>query len=275
VSAGAVPLADVRPLRRTARRTRAVRIGLALASVGAASVALAASLRTPADAMPLLPPGSDGIVVLDLSASVSASVNRRLAATLDRLANAGGRYGLVLFSDTAYLALPPRTPAVELRSFARFFRVPAQDGGQLEQLPESPWSGQFSAGTQISTGLALALDVIRRDAGSPATVLLVSDLDDAVSDVEPLAAIAVEYRRENVPLRVVALDADPDDRALMTALLARPGDLLVAPDPGAVAGRPATADGRSVTLVVSAAVTAALLALLLAASARVRWKEAT
>lgn len=272
MTANAVPLADVRPVRRAAARTRLVRIVLAVGVLAAAATAFAAALRGPAGAAPLLPPGSDGIVVLDISASVSASVNRRLAATLDRLSAAGGRHGLVLFSDTAYLALPPRTPAAELRSFARFFRVPAQDGGQLEQPPASPWSRQFSAGTRISTGLALALDVIRRDAIESPVVLLVSDLDDSAQDVEPLAGVALEYRRADVPLHVVALDADPDDRRLLTPLLARPGNLVVAPDPGVA--RPSAGAERNVALVAATVVTGALLAALLAAAARLRWRHA-
>lgn len=273
MTSDAVPLADVRPLRRPAARTRVVRTVLAVGAVVAASAALVASLRTPSDATPLLPPGSDGIVVLDISASVSASVNRRLAATLDRLAAGGGRYGLVLFSDTAYLALPPSTPGSELRRFARFFRVPPPDGGQLEQAATSPWSRYFSAGTQISRGLAHALDVIRREALDSPAVLLVSDLDDSSTDIELLAAVALEYRRTNVPLHVVALDADPDDRALVTALLDRPGDLVVAPDPGDA--RPSTGAARNVPLVVATVLTACLLTLILAASARVRWREAS
>ena len=272
MTADAVPLADVRPVRRAAKRTRRVRIVLAVGVVAAVATALAAALRGPSGDAPLLPPGSDGIVVLDVSASVSANVNRRLAATLDRLAGAGGRHGLVLFSDTAYLALPPRTPAAELRSFARFFRVPAQDGGQLAQPPESPWSRQFSAGTRISTGLALALEVIRREAIESPAVLLVSDLDDSAQDVEPLAGVALEYRRADVPLHVVALDADPDDRRLMTALLARPGHLVVARDPGVA--RPSAGSERNVALVAAAVVAAALLTALHAAAARVRWRHA-
>ena len=272
MTADAVPLADVRPVRRAAKRTRRVRIVLAVGVVAAVATALAAALRGPSGDAPLLPPGSDGIVVLDVSASVSANVNRRLAATLDRLAGAGGRHGLVLFSDTAYLALPPRTPAAELRSFARFFRVPAQDGGQLAQPPESPWSRQFSAGTRISTGLALALEVIRREAIESPAVLLVSDLDDSAQDVEPLAGVALEYRRADVPLHVVALDADPDDRRLMTALLARPGNLVVARGPGVA--RPSAGSERNVALVAATVVTAALLTALLTAAARVRWRHA-
>ena len=98
-----------------------------------------------------LPAGTDGLVVLDLSASISTDTYARIGATLDGLAETGGRYGLIVFSDTAYLALPPGTPAAELRAFARRFDLPEQTGGALT-VPTSPWTDSFSAGTKISTG---------------------------------------------------------------------------------------------------------------------------
>jgi hypothetical protein len=269
----AIPLADARPFRRLAARTRLVRLCLALGAVGAAAAALALSLRDPPVSAPLLSPGSDGVVVLDLSASVSASVNRRLASTLDRLADSDGRFGLVLFSDIAYLALPPRSPAAELRPFARFFRVPAPTGGALPSPPESPWSRQFSAGTQISRGLALALDRVVAEGGARSEVLLVSDLDDSASDMGALAAVVLEYRRAGVPLRVVALDPEPIDRRTFDALIARPGAVTVAPDPAQTAVPESRVRDRR--LIAAALLTGVLLAGLLVATSRLRWSART
>ena len=83
---------------------------------------------------------------------------------LQRLRRDGGDAGLVLFSDTAYQALPPGTPVAELGPFERFFRVaPPTTPGLQPQPPRSPWTSSFSAGTRISTGLSLALDVLQRD----------------------------------------------------------------------------------------------------------------
>ena len=56
----AIPLADARPFRRLAARTRLVRLCLALGAVGAAAAGLAFSLRDPPVSAPLLSPGSDG-----------------------------------------------------------------------------------------------------------------------------------------------------------------------------------------------------------------------
>ena len=138
--------------------------------------------------------------MLDLSASISTDTYARIGATLDGLADSGGRYGLIVFSDTAYLALPPGTPAAELRAFARRFDVPEQTGGAIT-VPTNPWTNAFSAGTKISSGLQLALDTIKeRRLGRPA-VLLVSDLDDDVGDLERLTSTALAFRRLEIPVR--------------------------------------------------------------------------
>ena len=81
----------------------------------------------------------------------------------------GGRAGLILFSDTAYQALPPGTPVTELGSFERFFRIARPTSPGLQpQPPRSPWTSSFSAGTRISTGLSLALDVAAGGPGAQA-----------------------------------------------------------------------------------------------------------
>ena len=159
--------------------------------------------------------------MLDLSASISSDTYARIGATLDGLAETGGRYGLIVFSDTAYLALPPGTPAAELRPFARRFDLPEQTGGAIT-VPTSPWTDSFSAGTKISTGLQLALDTIRaKQLGRPA-VLLVSDLDDDVGDLERLTSTALSFRRLGIPVRVVGLNASPEDRATSSDCSAGP-----------------------------------------------------
>ena len=179
----------------------------------------------------LLPAGSDGLVVLDLSASISSDTYARIGGTLDRLADSGGRYGLIVFSDTAYLALPPGTPAAELRPFARRFDLPAQAGGAIV-VPTNPWTDSFSAGTKISTGLQLALDTIREQRLGRPAVLLVSDLDDDAGDRERLTSTALSFRRLEIPVRVVGLNAAPEDERYVERLLRRPADLSAAALPG-------------------------------------------
>ena len=150
----AIPLGDASALRRAARRTAAIGIVLAgiLLALAVAIAVLAGSPRVPA--LHVLPPGTDGIVVLDLSASISEDTYARIGATLADLASGNGRYGLVVFSGTAYQALPPGTPAAELKPLVRYFTLPPQKTpGFLPTFPPNPWTDTFSAGTRISSGL--------------------------------------------------------------------------------------------------------------------------
>lgn len=267
----AIPLADTRPFRRPASRTRLVRLTLAVCALGAAAAGFVIALRDPPESGLLLPRGTDGIVVLDVSASVSTSASRRLFSTLDQLAHSNGRYGLVFFSDTAYLALPPGSPASELRPFTRFFRPTPRSAGSPPSLPRSPWSSQFSAGTLISYGLAYALDIARESGDRPPTVVLVSDLAASAGDVGRVTSVMLDYRRANVPLRVVALDPEPRDRATFAALLARPDALTVAPDPATT--EVVSSRVRDNRLIAASLATGVLLAALIAVSARLRWRN--
>lgn len=225
-----IPFGELQAVAPATRRTLGLRVALGLAAVIAASAVLLLG-RGASDSVALLPAGSDGIVVLDISASISSDTYARIAGTLDRLAESRGRYGLILFSDTAYLALPPGTPAAELRPFARRFDLPAQTGGAIT-VPTNPWTSSFSAGTKISTGMQLALDTIReRRLGRPA-VLLVSDLDDDVGDRERLTGTALSFRRLGIAVRVVGLNPSTEDRRYVERLLRRPDDLSQAALPG-------------------------------------------
>lgn len=271
MSSSAIPLADARRLARTARRTRVAQLVASVLVVVSAVWVLVAALRIDGSSNAFAPPSTTAIVVLDVSASISSETYARIAATLDRFADSNGRYGLVLFSDTAYLALPPGTAASELRPFVRFFRVPERDTGEIPQPPRSPWTDSFSAGTRISTGLARALTEIR-DAGleRPA-VVLVSDLDDDTTDLDRLTQVAVAYRRAGIPLHVVGLDPAPEDAQLVRALLADPSALVPAPARETASSRflPGSARG----LAVAAGVLAIALAALLVLTERVRWRH--
>jgi hypothetical protein len=272
MSTDAIPLGDLGRLGDAARRTRRLRLLSAAVLVVAAALALVISLRSQARTTAFLPQGTNGIVVLDVSASISADTYAQIAATLERLASSHGRYGLVLFSDTAYQALPPGTPARELGAFERFFAVSAQTTpGAAPLPPANPWSDHFSAGTRISTGLRLALAIVRgRRLGHP-SVVLVSDLDDDAGDVEALTSAALAYRTLRIPLRVVGLNPSPEDERLVSRLLARPSDLL--PETGR-GERGLRAESPSpLPLVVVALVAAASLGLLLALKEPLRWEE--
>jgi hypothetical protein len=97
---------------------------LAAAALAAALAAFLAARDPEVGSQAFLPTDANGIVVLDLSASISADTHLRIRSTLLRLAAGGASYGLVVFSDTAYEALPPGTSASELRRVARYFDTP-------------------------------------------------------------------------------------------------------------------------------------------------------
>src|SRR6187551_3655911 len=99
-----IPLADARTLRPAATRTLLVRLVLA-ATLGGLVLAAALVSRHPnTQTIVTLPPHSSAIVVLDVSASISADTYSRIGATLSSLARSRGRYGLIVFSDQAYEA---------------------------------------------------------------------------------------------------------------------------------------------------------------------------
>jgi hypothetical protein len=269
-----IPLVDVAVLRRATRLTRVVRIVLGALLVGLAVAAVLLAARLEPRETVLLPPGSDGIVVLDVSASISSDTYARIGATLDRLARSDGRYGLVLFSDTAYQALPAGTPARELRAFQRYFVVrQQQQPGLLPLLPKSPWGEAFSGGTRISTGLQLAFDRIRAERLARPAVLLVSDLDDDVGDLESLTAVALAMKRAGVSVRVVGLNPAPEDARYVARLLPRGGRDL---SPAALPGEQSTAARGDVPgwLVAAILGLAFVLALNDIAGARLRWQGA-
>ena len=126
VSQHAIPLADTADLGRLARRTTIVRIGLLRGDPRGGRLLHRRDLdRLHVGEATLLGPGSSGVVVLDLSSSTDSAPPREIPGVLRHLANAGGRSGLVLFSDVAYEALPLGATSEELRPFLRYFRRPA------------------------------------------------------------------------------------------------------------------------------------------------------
>ena len=209
-------------LEGVARRTRWLRWALAAAAILALAVAL--SLARGADVRPTsyFASGSGGIVVLDLSTSVESTKYRRIQRVLRSLAMTGSRVGLVVFSDSAYEALPPGTRGEELTPLIRFFPVTREPRSrdEVERNAQrsfgiaTPWSGTFRGGTRISTGLREARLMIERDAIAEPSVLLVSDLDNSGIDTPVLTQELIRYEQSGIDLRIVPLFPNPEDRQL-------------------------------------------------------------
>ena len=152
-----IPLADAGALRPAARRTFLVRAVLAVVLLGSSWRRCSSRATRTRGRSSRFRRTRSAIVVLDVSASISADTYARIGATLSSLARSNGRYGLVVFSDQAYEALPPGTPAADLQPLVRYFTVPPAKGpGFAPSFPPNPWERVFSAGTKISAGLDLA-----------------------------------------------------------------------------------------------------------------------
>jgi hypothetical protein len=207
-----LPLSDAPALWRYAGRTRYLRIAL-IATLLAVFVAIAVTafqLRTRATSY--FAKGGNGIVVLDLSASVDPRANVRLATFLKTLADSDQRIGLVVFEEQAYELLPPGTRGDEIRPMLPFFGASRPVFG-----PETPWSRAFLGGTSIGAGLHLARDIVERTGGG--SVLLISDLQDASSDVPLLTDEISQYRTRGIDLRVLPLFPNESALALFTGLV--------------------------------------------------------
>jgi hypothetical protein len=229
----AIPLADLRALIDPARRTAAVRWLLAAGLVTVVVVAAILAQRPASSEVTLVEGGRSGMVVLDLSASIG-SPRRRVVEPFEYLADTGQEFGLVIFSGTAYEAAPPGTSGAELRGMMRALAPYAHICIQTERLPcpprtrrvlpdtpeaerirrdsETPWSESFRGGTTISAGLRLAREALDRHGMTDRGVLLISDLDDSLLDIPALTRELITYRREEIPIRIVAMAPYDEDR---------------------------------------------------------------
>jgi hypothetical protein len=177
----------------------------------AAAAASAPGLETQEKA--LLPQGSIGVVVVDLSLSIADEDYTVVRGALRRLIEEDARIGLVVFSDVPYELLPPGTPAAEMLPMLRLL-VPPRVGA-----PVNPWTTSFRAGTRISSAIELAAQMLERDEVEDGSILLVSDLETAPDDVPQLARTVDGLRRSDIELRVFGLAPSSDARLIFGGLL--------------------------------------------------------
>ena len=177
----AIDTHDTGSFRSAGLRTVALRVlfgGGAIVLLAAA--VLSARQLDPAD-RGLLPTGTTGVVVLDLSLSILDDQSGVVRRTLQSLVDSDSPVGVVVFSDVPYELLPPGTPSRELRPIIRLL-TPTGSGKVV-----SPWSDTFRAGTRISTALQLAEDMLEGDHVKDGSILLVSDLETSPDDVPDTA----------------------------------------------------------------------------------------
>ena len=142
----------------------------------------------------------------------------------------------------------------------------------LPQFPVNPWTNTFSGGTRIAAGLGMELRILQSERVTHPAVVLVSDLNDDPGDLKSLASVSLAYRQAKIPVRIVALDPQPNDEALFGRLLERAATVQHARLPGE---RAATVGASTPPILGTLA---ALVALALAANelwaARLTWRSA-
>ncbi|MGH3009822.1 MAG: hypothetical protein ACRDLM_10525 [Gaiellaceae bacterium] len=214
---GATTLGDLDGLSLPAERTTVVRCALVLALAAALAGAILLASSAGSGRAAVLPAGvKSGVIVIDMSASVAGESRERIATVINGLAAANQAMGLVMFSDTAYDVLPANSPVSALLSFERFFNPQSIVHG-APIFGQTPWDN-FSGGTRISSGLIEGEAALRRAHVTHGSLLLISDLDDAGSDEEPLVAAAFALRKARIPVRIVPLFAAPANVRIFTSL---------------------------------------------------------
>ena len=212
---------DVGELRRPILRSRILRGVLVVAAVALLAAAAASASDLESRERGLLPTGTVGVVVIDLSLSIAPEDYRIVRDALRRLVRENAPIGLVTFSDVAYELLPPGTPASELEPMLHVL-VPPRSGVAI-----NPWTQGFSAGTRVSTALALARDILERDQVENGSILLVSDLETAPDDVPQLARTVQGIKDSDIELKVVAISPSSDAQTVFGGLLQK--DAFAAP----------------------------------------------
>jgi von Willebrand factor type A domain len=209
----AVDSHDVAGLHGVIRRTGVIRLLLAGGALALVLVAAASARDPQTSESPLVPPDRIGVVVLDLSLSITDDDYATIRRTLRRLVAEDASIGLAVFSDAPYELLPPGTPSAELTPILRLLVAPRLGPVQ------NPWTQTFRAGTRISTALELAKSMLERDQVDAGSILLVSDLETAPDDVPALARTIATLKQADIRLRVVPLAPSSDALSLFQGLL--------------------------------------------------------
>ena len=163
-------------------------------------------------------PDQATVVVLDGSFSISGLSGRIAGNAIRKIASTNRPIGLVAFSDAAYELLPLGTPGRELFPYVRFFRPSRTNAA--DPFGSNPLVA-LRGGTQISTGLDLARDVLDRAGVGRGTIVLISDLEDSQEDLPRVETSIAELRRRAIELRIVPLLPSPPARARFEALAGR------------------------------------------------------
>jgi hypothetical protein len=206
-----LPHGELAALRRSVLRTSAFRLALGLALGALLLSALVVALGRDARADALLPAGTTGMIVLDMSASTSAQTE--FGDLLRRISSTNERTGLAIFSEGALELLPPGTPGRDLAPMIRFFSE-GPDG----TVPGDPWL-DFAGGTRVTAGIEQARESFERDGIERGSILLASDLEFGPEEIARLPAVLTDLRREGIEVRILAVDAREEQKRFFERIL--------------------------------------------------------
>ena len=212
-----IPSVDTPALAPVARRTRTALAVLAVLAL-AAAVALVPVSSRDSGAPAALAGGKGLMIVIDVSSS-TLGFSSTIARSLVALSNdPSQRAGLVLASQSAYVALPPETPGSALRGWARMISYINEQNhrlvarAKLDRTPvpspapgDYPWVGVFTGGTRLSVGLARAIQALQSAGIHGGQIVLVSDLRDAPDDLPRVAVQIQRMRGRGMRLNVVTV----------------------------------------------------------------------
>jgi hypothetical protein len=259
-------LADASSFGAARRRTWLLWSALAVA-VLALLLIFAVRARAQSADVPILQPGADAVIVVDLSGS-TLSDSKGIARVLSALTRDPRRHlGLVVFSDSAYEALPPSTPVDGLKGWLDVF----EHGDPWNY----PWTPSFSTGTAISKGLVLARKIVRHQHVVHPHVVLVSDLDDAESDLGRLETVTAQYQRDGIDLRVIRVRAGAEPSAGVLGALPNAGFVSDAADVTVDPSHPARTGTGPIVLAVLVGVLGLLAAVNELALYPLTWRART
>jgi hypothetical protein len=256
-----LPYGELGALRRPVLRATAFRLVLGVALAGVLVAALFVALGRDARPDALLPAGTKGLIVLDLSASTGAQTE--VGDLLRHIADGNEPTGLVVFSDGAYEVVPPGVPGRDLAPLIRFFSE-----GPGGTVPGDPWF-DFAAGTRVSAGLEQALESFERDGIARGSILLASDLEFVAEEIARLPALLTELQRKGIEVRILPVDAREEQKRFFERVVGP--DVFVDVEAGAAT---ATGSGRDLVRLAEEGTPwlfvalAALLILLLGANER-------
>ena len=251
-----IPYTGAQALARIAARTTVARVVLGVALVALVLAAAAAARHPQLDKQPFVSPKAAG---WSCSTCRRASPPTRTRASAQSLRRSSSREAAATGSSSSRTS--PTRRCRRARRPRRSSRSSATSRCRRRSCPASSRRSRSTrgrarsrAGRRSRAGLDLARQIeLANDARHPA-VVLISDLADDPNDLQRLTGVIQAYHRDGIELRVVALNAAPNDAAYFKRLIGTATSIIPASLPASTrraprrrtrASRPCSSSSRS------------------------------